>query len=93
MQKKISFRDEEICYLRRKETEAMKYEAEEMACTNHTELPKESRFLLEMDGVKNSNKCLAYHDMIYWLGAIRAAIKAGKKVSSAGRRARKAVKK
>ena len=88
-----SLHDEEIGYLRRKEMKAMKFEAEEMACTNPADLPRGSRFLLEMDGVKNLNKCLAYHDMNYWLGAMRAAIKAGKRMYSTGRRARKAVKK
>ena len=72
---------------------AMKFEEEELECTNPADLPKESRFLLELDGVKNSSKYLAYHDMNYWLGAMRAAINAGKRMSSAGRRARKAVRK
>ena len=69
----ISFHDEEVGYLRRKEMEAMKFEAEEMACTNPAELPKKSRFLLKMDGVKNSNKCFADHYINCWLGAMRAA--------------------
>ena len=37
---------------------AMKFEAEEMVCTNPAELPEESRFLLEMDGVNNSKNVL-----------------------------------
>ena len=41
-----------------------------MEYTNPAELPEKSRFLLEMDGVENSNKIFAYHDMSYWLGAM-----------------------
>ena len=72
---------------------ATKFEAEELACTNPVDLPKESIFLLELDGVKDSSKCLTYHDMNYWLGPMRAAIKAGERKSSVRKRARKAVKK
>ena len=71
----------------------MKFEAEDMACTNPAELSVESRFLLEMDGVKVSKKSFAYHDMIYWLSATRAAKKAGRRISSARRRAKKTMKK
>ena len=70
---------------------AMRFEAEELACTNPVDLPKESRFLLEMDGISDSSKCLSYHDMNYWLGAMRAAIKAGERKSSVRKRARKVV--
>ena len=75
----MSFHDEELGYLGRKETEAMTFEAEEMAYTNPAELPEESRFLFVMDGIKNSKKRFAYHDMNYWLGAMRAAKNANKK--------------
>ena len=71
---------------------SMIYDAEKLACTNPVDLPKESRFLLEMDGVKDSGKCMSYHDMNYWLGAMRAAIKAGERKSSVRKRARKAVR-
>ena len=64
-----------------------------MTCTNPAELAAESRFLLEMDGVKNSKKSFAYRDMIYWLGATRAAKKAGRRISSAGNRANESMKK
>ena len=67
------------------------FEAEELACTNPVDLPEESIFLLEMDGVKDSGKCMSYHDMNYWLGAMRAAIKAGERKASVRRRARKSV--
>ena len=50
------FYDEELGYPRRKEMKAMKFEAEELACTNPVDLPEESRFLLELDGVKDSSK-------------------------------------
>ena len=43
--------------------QAMKLEADEMACTNPAEMPEESRFSLALDGVKNSNKSIAYHAM------------------------------
>ena len=89
----ISFHDEKLGYLRRTEMKSMIFEAEERACTNSVDLPEESRFLLEMDGVKDSGKCLTYHDMNYWLGAMRAAIKAGERKSSVRKRARKAVNK
>ena len=87
----ISLHDENLGDLRRKEMKSMIFEAEELAVTSPVNLPKESRFLLEMDGVNDSIKCLSYHDMNYWLGAMRAAIKAGVRKASGRRRAKKAV--
>ena len=80
----IYFHDEEVGYLRRKQTETMKCEAEEMACMNHTELSAESRLLLEMDGIKTSKKTFAYHDLMYWLSAMRAV-----RIANNGRRKQK----
>ena len=80
----ISFHEEELGHLRRKEIEAMKFEAEEMVCTNPAELPEESRLLLKMDGIKNSKNSYDYHDMNYCMGATRAAKKAGRRISSLG---------
>ena len=58
-----------------------------MACMSPAELPAESRFLLESDGIKKkSKKTFAYHDITYWLGATRAVKKAGRIITSAGRR-------
>ena len=74
----MSLNDEEIGYLRHTKNEAMKFEVAEMTCMNPDELLEESRFLLKMDRIKNSKKSFAHHDINYWMGAMRAAKKAGK---------------
>ena len=89
----ISFHDEKLGYRRGTEMKSMIFDAEKLACTNPVDLPEDTIFLLEMDGVKDSGKCLTYHDMNYWLGAMRAAIKAGERKANVRNRARKAVNK
>ena len=50
-------------YLHHHEMEEMKDKAEELAEINAAELPKESRFLLEMDGEESTNR--TYNDLDY----------------------------
>ena len=55
----------------------MKDKAEELAEINAAELPKESRFLLEMDGEESTNR--TYNDLDYWIRAFEAAKIAGRR--------------
>ena len=58
--------------------EAMRSEAEILACTDPMSLPEESRFLLEMGGDRYVKGDSNFHDKSYWLSAMRAAVCAGK---------------
>ena len=66
--------------LRRQKMEAMKSEAELLACSDPLTLPEESRFLLEMDGDRYVRGDCNFHDKAYWLSAMRAAVAAGRRV-------------
>ena len=57
----------------------MKDKAEELAVaeTNPADLPRESRYLLEMDGEETRHK--TYNDLDYWIGAVEAAKTAGRR--------------
>ena len=59
------------------EMEEMDDKAEELAEINPAELPKESRFLLEMDGEESTNR--TYNDLDYWIRAVEAAKIAGRR--------------
>ena len=69
--------------------EAMKSEAEVLACTNPLSLPEGSRFLLEMDGDRYVRGDCNFHDKSYWLSAMRAAVSAGRRMARVVRRRRR----
>ena len=87
----ITFHDKQGGTLRRQEMEAMKSEAEVLACTNPLSLPEESRFLLEMDGDRYVRGDCNFHDKSYWLSAMRAAVTAGRRMARVVRRRRRTV--
>ena len=60
--------------------EAMRSEAEILACTDPMSLPEESRFLLEMDGDRYVKGDSNFHAKSYWLSAMRAAVCAGRRM-------------
>ena len=64
--------------------EEMKDKAEELAEINAAELPKESRFLLEMDGEESTNR--TYNDLDYWIRAVEAAKIAGRRKGKKNKR-------
>jgi len=59
--------------------EAMRCEAEILACTNPLLLPEDSIFLLEMDEDRYTTGDGNFHDKTYWLSAMRAAVAAGRR--------------
>ena len=59
----VCLHDRKEGYLHHHEMEEMKDKAEELAEINAAELPKESRFLLEMDGEESTNR--TYNDLDY----------------------------
>ena len=73
----VCLHDRKEGYLHHHEMEEMKDKAEELAEINPTELPKESRFLLEMNGEKSTNG--TYNDLDYWIRAVEAAKIAGRR--------------
>ena len=75
----ITLHDKRGGSLRRKKMEAMRSEAEILACTNPLLLPEESRFLLEMDEDRYITGDGNFHDKTYWLSAMRAAVAAGRR--------------
>ena len=73
----VCLHDRKEGYLHHYEMEEMKDKAEELAEINAAELPKESRFLLEMDGKESTNR--TYNDLDYWIRAVEAAKIAGRR--------------
>ena len=72
--------------MRKKRMEEMRSESELLACVNPVALPEESRFLLELDGERYVRGDGHYHDKVYWLSAMRAAVAAGRRRSRIYRR-------
>ena len=64
----------------------MREEALKLSRTNPTLLPKESRFLLELDEERYVTGKGHYTDKCYFLSAARAAMCAGKRKASKGGR-------
>lgn len=64
-------------YLHQNEMEEMRDKAEELAEINPIVLPKDSRFLLEMDEHKSING--TYNNLDYWIRAVEAAKIAGRR--------------
>ena len=69
--------------------EAMRSEAEILACMDPMSLPEESRFLLEMDGDRYVKGDCNFYDKSYWLSAMRAAVCAGRRMGRTARVARR----
>ena len=61
--------------------EAMRSEAEVLACTDPLSLPENCRFLLEMDGHRFIRGDCNFHDKSYWLSPMRAAVTAGTRMA------------
>ena len=81
----VCMHDKKEGYLHHREMEEMKDKAEELAETNPADLPRESRYLLEMDGEETKNK--TYNDLDYWIRAVEAAKTAGRRIG--GKKANK----
>ena len=74
----VCMHDKKEGYLHQREMEEMKDKAEELAETNPADLPRESRYLLEMDGEETKHK--TYNDLDYWIRAVEAAKTAGRRI-------------
>ena len=72
--------------LRKLEMDQIRSEAEILACIDPRALPKESRFLLELDGKRYVKGNDNFHDKAYWMMAMKAAVVAGRRNSRASRR-------
>ena len=82
----ISLHSKEGGSMRKKKVEEMRSEAELLASVNPVALQEESRFLLELDGERYVRGEGHYHDKVYWLSAMRAAVVAGRRRSRIFRR-------
>ena len=72
--------------LRNLKIEQMRSKVENLACTDPSALPEESRFLLELDGERYVKGDANFRDNVYWMMAMKAAVVAGRRNSRASRR-------
>ena len=83
----ISFHDKQHGYAKRKRVEELDHQIRQLSDTNPRNIPQDSRFLLERDGNDLSKESVLKKE--YYVEAMEAAIKAGRRIAAMGRRARK----
>ena len=84
----MSYRDKQHGYAKRKRVEELNHALRQLSDTRPRDIPKESSFLLERDNHDLSRESLFKKE--YWVEAMEAAIKAGRRKAKMGRRAKRA---
>jgi len=83
----VSFHDKQYGYAKRKRVEELDHQIYQMSETSPRNIPQDSRFLLERDEHGLTKESVLKKE--YYVEAMEAAIKAGRRIATMGRRARK----
>ena len=87
MYKNVSFHDKQHGYARRKRVEELNNQIRQLSDTNPRDIPQDSKFLLERDENDLTRDSVLKKE--YYVEAMEAAIKAGRRIAAMGRRAKK----
>ena len=83
----VSFHDKQHGYAKRRRVEELDHQIRQLSDTNPRNIPQDSKFLLERDINDLTKESVLKEE--YYVEAMEAAIKAGRRISAMGRRARK----
>ena len=83
----VSFHDKQHGYAKRKRVEELDHQIRQLSDTNPRNIPQDSSFLLERDRIDLGKESVLKKE--YYVEAMEAAIKAGRRIAAMGRRARK----
>ena len=83
----VSFHDKQHGYAKRKRVDELDHQIRQLGNTNPRNIPQDSRFLLERDSNDLSKDSVLMKE--YYVEAIEAAIKAGRRIAAMGKRAKK----